>query len=616
MSAPSPYPFDVTPDANDYILMAIGGVVVPVSLYDFLVWLALSPTTPPATYIPAQTDCANMSIATRQVAVPLSTLAAWLLLTPTATPARLKPDANDFVIMAIGATTQLVSLPTFLEAVGSSSWSPADHTTNQQMWLDFSDTTTLFTDTACTIPASPGDNVRGVVDKSPAGHNATNATSQASSPTLSAIGAMNALFFNGTSQFLSIAAAMVAAVNGSDKQFTIHITERSTGESPGTSRVPIGCGRSSTTVPIFNLLKDTDGGAFIQKRDDANTISKINVGAWTLDVVNTWSIRQNGTTVDLLKNGFLLLSASPQDVGATTINTGSLGAFTRTSTASFHKGEICEVLVYSEAQSTLDFYGANNYLLAKWGAPVPVDLFMIAGQSNAEGRGTAGPAVTAGVAHYLSTASMFGKLSDPVGGADTGSAWPAFANQWWTSTARPTVWIEQATGGTGILPQSSTPNWDPTTGTLYPAARDALNAAIARCAASGLPVGRVFIAWSDGETDGEAIDAGTATGPELQSATANLFAAFRADITLPVRLFVIRTGQRSDNTKVAAYQAVRTAQDNVCAGVSYALMIYTDTITFTRANSKMKPSPDVYHYSQTGLDLVGTNGAIAAAALV
>ena len=66
----------------------------------------------------------------------------------------------------------------------------------------------------------------------------------------------------------------------------------------------------------------------------------------------------------------------------------------------------------------------------------PLDLFIIVGQSNAEGRGNSAqsPAVTNGA--YISGSTITPTLADPVGGASTGSMWPAFANEWFAQTGR------------------------------------------------------------------------------------------------------------------------------------------------------------------------------------
>ena len=77
------------------------------------------------------------------------------------------------------------------------------------------------------------------------------------------------------------------------------------------------------------------------------------------------------------------------------------------------------------------------------------DVFVVAGQSNAKGRGTAeeAPEVPAGAAYEATPQGEIRALADPVGGANTGSAWPAFANAYTAATGRGVVIIGMAAGG-------------------------------------------------------------------------------------------------------------------------------------------------------------------------
>ena len=233
----------------------------------------------------------------------------------------------------------------------------------------------------------------------------------------------------------------------------------------------------------------------------------------------------------------------------------------------------------------------------------PLDLFVIVGQSNAEGRGNSAqsPAVTNGA--YISGSTITPTLADPVGGASTGSMWPAFANEWFAQTGRWPAFVEQATGGTALIPDQAGSNWSPS-GTLRGNAVAAANQAIAAIAAStSFAPSNVYFVWSQGEQEAETINGTTITGTIYEQALEDLAAYFKAQVPSMAQMFVIRTGSRNDRASAANWAAIRAAQENACNDSANLRMVYRGTYSFP-ADARALMSDSV-HYSQAGLNLAG-----------
>ena len=87
-------------------------------------------------------------------------------------------------------------------------------------------------------------------------------------------------------------------------------------------------------------------------------------------------------------------------------------------------------------------------------APAPTlsgyDFFVIAGQSNAKGNGDMNQSerTVPGAAYEITRRGEFAHLADPVGNANTGSAWPAFAKAYTEQTGRGVVMISLPRPGT------------------------------------------------------------------------------------------------------------------------------------------------------------------------
>jgi len=236
-----------------------------------------------------------------------------------------------------------------------------------------------------------------------------------------------------------------------------------------------------------------------------------------------------------------------------------------------------------------------------------VDFFIIVGQSNAEGRGSSASSPAAANGIYVNSSGDITALADPVGGALTGSMWPTFSNEWFTQTGRKSAFIERATGGTALIPDTSGSNWSPS-GTLraatVTAARTAINAVIA---SPTYKLGNVYFLWCQGESEAQAVNGTTITGSAYTTALGELADYFKQEIPQMVTMGVIQSGRYSTNAQAAAWAEIRDAQDDACSLYSDKLrMLYRGASSFV-VNGYMA---DTVHWNQTALNMAGKCAAI------
>lgn len=235
-----------------------------------------------------------------------------------------------------------------------------------------------------------------------------------------------------------------------------------------------------------------------------------------------------------------------------------------------------------------------------------VDLYLVAGQSNAEGRGDSSlsPGVVPGQG-YKVVGSTVSHLADPVGGADTGSAWPAFANELHRRNGGvPVAIVEAAGSGQALLAaaDSGNGNWS-STGALTGSAITATSNALSALTTAGhTPTLRGFL-WHQGERDAQGLSAATIAS-DYEAELSSLVDRLQAGLSVSVPMYVARVGAPSTGD-TAAFAAVRAAQDSAATNDADIVMAYTDCVNFP-ANGWMS---DTLHYSQTGYDAMGAGMA-------
>lgn len=240
----------------------------------------------------------------------------------------------------------------------------------------------------------------------------------------------------------------------------------------------------------------------------------------------------------------------------------------------------------------------------------PIDVFGVAGQSNAAGRGTASgsPVTLAGLAHeFREPGVLISPALDPFHGAAHGSAWPAFLDTFTAASGRPACIVSRAVGGAALLPAATRAggNWSPG-GTLRSAASTAYGSALAHLTAAGWdPVWRGVL-WHQGEADAQALHALPTLSTAYAAALVDLAAHFAATVGTG-EMFVLRLGDRQGYE--TGYAAVRAGQEAACAAPGLT-MAYTECDRFA-ARGWMR---DALHYGQTGLNHMGAGAARSIAA--
>lgn len=251
------------------------------------------------------------------------------------------------------------------------------------------------------------------------------------------------------------------------------------------------------------------------------------------------------------------------------------------------------------------------------------DVFVVAGQSNAVGKGssTDSPDVQSGAAYeYKSTTDELVHLDDPVGqdnspetAADTGSAWPAFADEFYTQTGREAVYVPYSQGGSGQHPDTrSDPDllWS-SGGNLYYNARDKLQEAITFLEDQGHLLNIWGAVWLQGERDAGEIDNGVITKSQYKSALNDHIDRWQSDIASDFRFFIAQIGHENGGD-TQGYKDVRAAQSEVANSREHVHMVSTIQKNFPE-EGKMK---DTWHYTQTGLNETGVEAGGQTASIV
>jgi hypothetical protein len=246
-----------------------------------------------------------------------------------------------------------------------------------------------------------------------------------------------------------------------------------------------------------------------------------------------------------------------------------------------------------------------------------IDVFLIAGQSNAKGRATdvvgGGPSV--GTSPILQVNSgVITKANDPVGSgiyqAVIGSAWPQFGITWHELSGHRVAFVPTAISTTAQTPQAGTvygvDNWS-ITGGLLASSKSMLNASITALTNAGYNPIFKGVLWIQGETDAEVINTAGITQAQYIASFRDTIASYRADYGDDMRFYIIRIGSRLGGSDVGFAQ-IREAQEIVADSDLNTKIIYRGTVDFPARNLMN----DTYHYKQAGYNEVGILGATSA----
>jgi hypothetical protein len=266
------------------------------------------------------------------------------------------------------------------------------------------------------------------------------------------------------------------------------------------------------------------------------------------------------------------------------------------------------ILTYNKSSNSVGYVSASSF--GAGSLPPEMDVFLIGGQSNAVGNSGAGGAALSpnpdSATVYQYYLSAFTMVTDEVGPANTGSAWPSFGITWFNRTGRKIAFVPTAVNGTGQLATSDSGfgNWSPT-GTLYGTSLSSLSAAIASITAAGYtPVFRGIL-WSQGENDANFINSAAITQSDYQTGLTNMIADYRTALGENTPFYIFRTGTRVTSSDVG-YLAVRTVQETVTAADPLRnKIVFRNAVDFP-GRSMMA---DNSHYTQTGYNEMGRYGS-------
>ncbi|TAJ11927.1 hypothetical protein DMA11_15010 [Marinilabiliaceae bacterium JC017] len=242
-----------------------------------------------------------------------------------------------------------------------------------------------------------------------------------------------------------------------------------------------------------------------------------------------------------------------------------------------------------------------------------VDLFIVAGQSNAVGVGDKDNSIKVkkGVAfEYDSQKNALIHLQDPVGSSymgfqrsEDGSFVPSFGKTYNELANKKVVIVQCAKGGSSCHLLAETNDWGTwdNEGALFENCVEKV-----RKAEKFTKVKVKAVIWSQGENDGEAIANKIITKDEYEKSLKDLISRFRQEFGSELLFCIIETGHKLNDKRVdKGFSVVRSVQKKVARKDKQTYMIYSKTHKF----KNRKWHTDIVHYDQTGLNDIGKNVA-------
>ena len=248
---------------------------------------------------------------------------------------------------------------------GSGAFQP-DNISGLQFWVDASDTTTLYTDSALTTLAiNDGDVVGGWKDKSGNARNAlqSNGTNKPLLK-LNIQNSRSAIRFDGITDSMNTTASFVTNL------YTIFIVAK----KDSTLRKFMFCS-SGTTTGNFYIDKWQLAGGYLGMQEQTNTNGLYSTVANTSIVCDQMTFKR--TSLTGLSRHSMRVNQSDQALTTTgTLDPSAglsypyiIGAYFVNSTALCWDGDFYEILLYDSSLSPSDTLLVEAYLKAKWGTP-------------------------------------------------------------------------------------------------------------------------------------------------------------------------------------------------------------------------------------------------------
>ena len=259
----------------------------------------------------------------------------------------------------------------------------------------------------------------------------------------------------------------------------------------------------------------------------------------------------------------------------------------------------------------------DTVVLKKEKRPPTIDLFLFMGQSNMAGRGIVNelwpqpaPDLICGAGYEYRAVSSpfslfpltepFGQKEDRENGIDdhnmkTGSMVAAFVNAYFEKTQTPIVGISASKGGSSIL------EWQPDT--LYlEDAKKRLGEAKAFLSSHGYKIRHIFMAWCQGETDGDH----QMSGKDYQTYFSHMWKEMKSEGA--EHCFLVAIGQYNGSAAID-YQEIRAAQKEL-PDLHPDVTLVSESFVAMKERGLMK---DEFHYFQQAYNEVGKEAGKRAA---
>ncbi|EJH1170063.1 hypothetical protein NCN10_000075 [Escherichia coli] len=267
----------------------------------------------------------------------------------------------------------------------------------------------------------------------------------------------------------------------------------------------------------------------------------------------------------------------------------------------------------SETNSTVMISGvtaskiASNVIATEYlESPNVYDVFVTYGQSN-----SAGEAIlsgdTSGFPDPLPKSLMYdfkdGTIKPIIqnvvsssGVASSGHAWGEFENEWYRLSGRGSVEIHCGRGATTIAQLSKGT-------TYYTLLVNAVTSAKQAMISAGLPVGKTYVMYHQGESD---MSAGT-TYNAYRDRFIALIDDLKADINFD--LFCNFTVGCPGNRTEESWAAIQNAQRWVCNNKTNAVTVFDGCPSFLKGDGNIGTTDGGVHYTQRGYNTMGREGA-------
>jgi hypothetical protein len=240
---------------------------------------------------------------------------------------------------------------------GSRGFQP-DNINGLQLWLDASDSSTLFQSSGGSAASADGDPVGYWADKSGNGRNAIQSSgTNKPSVRLNVLNTKPVIRFDGVNDFLG------NSMQFANSAFTIiAITKR----AGGTNYPSFVCEYSGTTNAYFAFGLDPSSYLSIHKTGLATSASNLvqTAGTFFIQSAQSSGISSGNISVDVKSNG-VDASSSLTLTGLLTNSATMFGA-SKNGTADYFNGDFAEIIIYNSVISGSDLDLVNNYLNQKW----------------------------------------------------------------------------------------------------------------------------------------------------------------------------------------------------------------------------------------------------------